>query len=264
MQQDGGLSVFLQDCIWMWLPPPHHVKNMLPLVMDDGHFAHYVQRNYDINAIASNTDDQDLQANLTYWKYDDDNRSALKSDLLGFVRHYRHVKPKSAETEKDDDKSKSSDDDDDEERPAAKEPDDVICPKDDDKEVMVEDNTNVSPSKCFYTSDENFKLPDNKMYCKLMTVDDGWRDKSVVKIQTKPSLKPSLTYKVLYPHLYCDTCNADCYICVYNHKYIAAHSKGEGWYDTEFINIFARLLYHLSHSPSITKKKSVWSLFCFL
>ena len=89
-----------------------------------------------------------------------------------------------------------------------------------------------------------------------MTVEDGWRDKSVVKIKTKPSLTPSLTYKVLYPHLYCETCNADCYICVYDDKYIAAHSKGEGWYDTEFINIFAWLIHHLSHSPSITKKKS--------
>ena len=61
------------------------VKDILPLVMDDGHFACYVQTNYDINAIASNTDDLDLQANLKYWEYNDDDRSALKADPLGFI-----------------------------------------------------------------------------------------------------------------------------------------------------------------------------------
>ena len=64
------------------------------------------QNNYDINVIASNTADQELQANLNYWEYDDDDRSALKSDPLDFVCHYGHVKPKSSETEKDDDKKK--------------------------------------------------------------------------------------------------------------------------------------------------------------
>ena len=159
------------------------VKDILHLVMDYGQLAHYDHTHYDINAIASNTDDQDLQANLNYREYDDDDRSALKSDPLYFVHRYGHIKPKHTETGKDDDNSKFSDNDDNEKKSMAKEPDDVICPEDNDKEVMVEDNTHDSPLKCFFPSDEDIKCTDNKMYCKLMTVDDGWRNKSVVKIQ---------------------------------------------------------------------------------
>ena len=113
--------------------------------MDDGHFAWYVQRNYDINAITTTNENEDLQADLKYQEYGDDNRSALKSDPLDFVHCYGHVKQKSAETRKDNDKSNSSDDDD-EKRPAAKEPDDIVCPEDLEEKVMVEDNTIDSPS----------------------------------------------------------------------------------------------------------------------
>ena len=81
-----------------------------------------------------------------------------------------------------------------------------------------------------------------------MSVDEGWNDKTVIKQHIKTEFRHPLPYKCLYPCLYCEECEADCYICAYDDKYIDAHSKNKGLYDTEFINIFSRLVCHGRHS----------------
>jgi hypothetical protein len=80
-----------------------------------------------------------------------------------------------------------------------------------------------------------------------MSVDDGWNDKTVIKHQIKTEWRHAWPYKCLYPRLYCKECDPDCYICVYDNKYIEVHSKNKGCYDTEFINIFSRLACHVGH-----------------
>ncbi len=87
-----------------------------------------------------------------------------------------------------------------------------------------------------------------------MKVDEGWNDKTVIKHQVKSEWRRPLPYKCLYPRLYCKECDADCYICGYDKKYLDAHSKGKGWYDTEFINIFSRMVCHVGHSKDPSKK----------
>jgi hypothetical protein len=89
---------------------------------------------------------------------------------------------------------------------------------------------------------------------KLMKVDEGWNDKTVIKQQIKSEWRRPLSYKCLYPRLYCEECDADCYICGYDEKYLDAHSKNKGWYDTEFINIFSRMVCHVGHSKDPSKK----------
>ncbi len=71
-----------------------------------------------------------------------------------------------------------------------------------------------------------------KIVCKLMSVDDGWNDKIVIKHHIETEWRRALPYKCLDPCLYCKECDADCYICAYDNKYIEADSKNKGWYDT--------------------------------
>jgi hypothetical protein len=116
----------------------------------------------------------------------------------------------------------------------------------------------ISASKELFPIDlavtaNNTLLP-TTIVCKLMSVDEGWNDKTVIKQQIKSEWSRPLPYKCLYPCLYCEECEADCYICAYDDKYLDAHSKNKGWYDTEFINIFSRLSCHGGHSLDHDKK----------
>ena len=101
---------------------------------------------------------------------------------------------------------------------------------------------------------KNNKLSPTTIVRKLMKVDEGWNDKTVIKQQIKSEWRRPLSYKCLYPRLYCEECDADCYICGYDEKYLDAHSKNKGWYDTKFINIFSRMVCHVGHSKDPSKK----------
>jgi hypothetical protein len=63
----------------------------------------------------------------------------------------------------------------------------------------------------------------------------------------KSEWRRPLPYKCLYPCLYYEESEGDCYICAYDDKYIDALSKNKGWYDTEIINIFLRLACHVGY-----------------
>ncbi len=101
---------------------------------------------------------------------------------------------------------------------------------------------------------DNNTLSPTTIVCKLMRMDEGWNDKTVFKQQIKSEWRCPLSYKCLYPCLYCEECEADCYICAYDDKYLDAHSKNKGWYDTEFINIFSRMACNVGHSKDPSKK----------
>ncbi len=72
------------------------VKDILPLIMDDGQFAQYVKTNYDINAEPTKTVDQELRENLCYWEYNEEEVFILKANPKEFVSGYSNVKTKEA------------------------------------------------------------------------------------------------------------------------------------------------------------------------
>ena len=86
-----------------------------------------------------------------------------------------------------------------------------------------------------------------------------WDDTSLVKTVTKIwACEQTYSFKILYPRLYCKECGLDRYICVYDDTFIDVHSKGDIWYDTEFINVFSFLVCHGSHTlkTTLAPKKS--------
>jgi len=90
-------------------------------------------------------------------------------------------------------------------------------------------------------------------YCKLIPFSSAtWNDKSLVKTVTKIWGEQTYSFKILYPRLYCKECGLDRYICVYDDTFIDVHSKGDIWYDTEFINIFSFLVCRGSHTVQTT------------
>ena len=256
--------------------------------MDDGQFAQYVKTNYDIDAEPTKTADQELKEDLCYWEYNEEERFILKANPKEFVSgYYSNVKTKEAaagrtgatgdskDDEEDDNPLYEEDmflaktphkSDDGELKPASRPVDSndgglklaasndggdlaaaTYAPEQDGPTVE-----NNSASKCLFPIDlavaaNNTSSPTN-IVCKLMSVDEGWNDKTVIRQLVKSEWRHPLPYKCLYPCLYCEECEADCYICAYDDKYIDAHSKNKGWYDTEFINIFSRLACHVGHS----------------
>ena len=72
------------------------VKDIVPLIMDDGQFAQYVKTNYDIDAEPTKTADQELNEDLNYWEYDEEERIMLKANPKEFVNSYSNVNCKEA------------------------------------------------------------------------------------------------------------------------------------------------------------------------
>jgi hypothetical protein len=70
------------------------VKDMVPLVMDDGQFAEYVKTNYNIDAEPTKTTDQELKEDLGYWEYNEEEQFILKANPKEFVSGYCNVKTK--------------------------------------------------------------------------------------------------------------------------------------------------------------------------
>ena len=72
------------------------VKDIVPLIMDDGQFAQYVKTNYDIDAEPTKTADQELNEDLNYWEYDEVERIMLKANPKEFVNSYSNENCKEA------------------------------------------------------------------------------------------------------------------------------------------------------------------------
>ena len=64
--------------------------------MDDGQFAQYVKTNYDIDAEPTKTADQELNEDLNYWEYDEEERIMLRANPKEFVNSYSNVNCKEA------------------------------------------------------------------------------------------------------------------------------------------------------------------------
>jgi hypothetical protein len=72
------------------------VKNILPLIMDDGQFVKYVKTNYDIDAAPTKTADQEINEDLCYWEYGEEERLILKANPKEFVNSCSNVDTKEA------------------------------------------------------------------------------------------------------------------------------------------------------------------------
>ena len=257
------------------------VKDILPLIMDDGQFAQYVKTNYDIDAEPTKTADQELNEDLNYWEYDEEERIMLRANPKEFVNSYSNVNCKEAAAGRTGLNEDSEDGEEDEEEEMLLENQPLkseeaesdlkqAASTDGELKGLMEPSTYAtvtqdgptqelnSSSKELFPKDrdvtKNNKLSPTTIVRKLMKVDEGWNDKTVIKHQVKSEWRRPLPYKCLYPRLYCEECDADCYICGYDEKYLDAHSKGKGWYDTEFINIFSRMVCHVGHSKDPSKK----------
>ncbi len=71
------------------------VKDVIPLVMDDGHFAEFVNNHYNNDAEPTKTADQKLKEDLNYWDYNEEEQDALKENLKEFIGYF-NVKIKKA------------------------------------------------------------------------------------------------------------------------------------------------------------------------
>jgi hypothetical protein len=72
------------------------VKDIMPLILDDGQFVKYVKINYDIDAEPTKTADQEINENLRYWKYDEEEHLILKVNPMEFINSYSNVKTNEA------------------------------------------------------------------------------------------------------------------------------------------------------------------------
>jgi hypothetical protein len=70
------------------------VKDILPLIMDDGQFAKYVKTSYDIDAAPTKTADQEIKEDLRYWEYDEEEQFILKANPKEYVHGCSNVKTK--------------------------------------------------------------------------------------------------------------------------------------------------------------------------
>ncbi len=241
-----------------------------------------MKTNYDIDAEPTKTADQELNEDLNYWEYDEEERLMLQASPKEFVNSYSNVNPKEAAAGRTGLNEDSEDGEEDEEEEILLENQplkseeaelDLKLAASTDGELKLaasnkggdlEPSTYAtvtqdgltqelnSSSKELFPIDravtKNITLSPTTIVCKLICVDEGWNDKTVIKQQIKSAWRRPLPYKCLYPRLYCEECAADCYICAYDDKYLDAHSKNKGWYDTEFINIFSRMVCHVGHS----------------
>ncbi len=196
------------------------VKDILPLIMDDGQFAQYVKTNYDIDAEPTKTADQELKEDLCYWEYNEEERFIMKANPKEFVNGYSNVKTKEAAAGRTGATGDSKDDEEDD-NPLYEE--DMFLAKtphkSDDRELKpasrpVDSNDgglklaasndggdlaaatyapeqdgptveNNSASKCLFPIDlaiaaNNTSSPTN-IVCKLMSIDEGWNDKMVIR-----------------------------------------------------------------------------------
>jgi hypothetical protein len=268
-------------------------KDILPLIMDDGQFAKYVKTNYDIDAEPTKTADQELNEDLRYWEYDEEERLMLKANPKEFVKSYSsNVNTKEAAAGRTGSNEDSEDGEEDEEEEMLLEKKVPLKSEEAELDLKLAASTDgdLKPAaasneeggdleaftyatgvkqdghtqECNSSSKELFPidravtknntLSPNTIVRKLMRVDEGWNDKTVIKQQIKSEWRRPLPYKCLYPRFYCEECEADCYICAYDDKYLDAHSKNKGWYDTEFINIFSRMACHVGHSKDPSNK----------
>jgi hypothetical protein len=68
----------------------------MPLIMDDGQFAKYVKTNYDIESEPTKTANQEINEDLRYWEYDEEERLILKANPREFINSYSNVKTNEA------------------------------------------------------------------------------------------------------------------------------------------------------------------------
>jgi hypothetical protein len=65
------------------------VKDIAPLIIDDGHFSKYLNDNYDLNSSPSTTPAQDKQDDLKYWNYTEDEMKLVKEEYKQLYENIR-------------------------------------------------------------------------------------------------------------------------------------------------------------------------------
>ena len=193
------------------------VHDLVTHINNDGHFAKYVEEYYgaDDSVFTPSNDDKRRMSSNSYWEKNDSNEDIASEDV--------------------DVEYKANDN--------------ALC----DEFMFAETKPSAlnfgdcTSEPCILCEVLNEDRSVNVSFCKLMTMEEGWNDKSVVKQLTKSSIKKGFQYKAIYPCLYCLDCNLDTFVTVYDPAYIDCHSKGETWYDTEFISTFAKMVCHVNH-----------------
>ena len=263
------------------------VKELLPLLQDeDGVFAEFVANKYGNDVSSPSDQTTDRKRNDAYWDVNDDvldkplmncgdddeaDEGEEGEDFLTAMMEEKELLQQRQVAKEEQElweetivagllKTPNDDTEEMDETPAA--------PKDETemegyglKMPATDTNQHAATSislltkELFPPSNEDVSITYRKL---IPFASASWNDKSVVKSVNKTWGEITYSFKLQYPRLYCKECGLDRYICVYDDTFIDVHSKGDIWYDTEFINVFSFLVCHGSHTlkTTLAPKKS--------